>query len=152
MTSKRTVVLAALCGLALVAAGCGDDDNDTLSYDDTGTEIGEICQGVEAQAQGLNGKPANDAPILADFAEALEEAVQEVRDLDVDEELAETRDAFADNGAQQVAVIREAQALAEDGDAKAYRAKVEEDAAPLGRESDELASKLGATGCISDGE
>lgn len=147
MTSKRSLFLAPLCGLALVGAGCGDDDNDTLSYDDTGTEISAICEKV--QFEGLNGKPANDAPILAEVVPQFEDAVQEVRDLDVHEELEETRDAFADNADQQVAVITEAQAAAEEGDAKAYRAKIEE-TQPLDTESDELASQLGATGCTED--
>ena len=73
--------------------------------------------------------------------------MQEVRDLEVNEELEETRDAFADNADQQVAVIKEAQAAAEAGDAKKYRTTIEE-AEPLDKESDELASQLGATGCI----
>ena len=142
---KRSLVMGGVCALALVGAGCGDDDNDTLSYDDTGTEIGEICDTVSFD--GLNGKPENDAPILEEAVPKFEDAVQEVRDLEVNEELEETRDAFADNADQQVAVIKEAQAAAEAGDAKKYRTTIEE-AEPLDKESDELASQLGATGCI----
>ena len=40
---KLSILLAGLCGLALIGAGCGGDDNDTLSYDDTGAEISAIC-------------------------------------------------------------------------------------------------------------
>ena len=142
---KRSLVLGGVCALALAGAGCGDDDNDTLSYDDTGTEIGEICQTV--QFDGLNGKPENDAAILEEQVPKFEDAIQEVRDLEVNEELEETRDAFADNADQQVAIIKEGQAAAEAGDAKKYRSTIE-GIEPLDKESDELASQLGATGCI----
>lgn len=144
--TKRIGFTAVICSLAFAAAGCGDDeDNKTLSYDDTGTEIGEICDSVDLE--GLNGDPANDAPILESGIADFETAIEDVRDLDVDEELESTRDEFADNGEEQVAVIKEAQAIAEQGDKKAYQAKVQE-IAPLDAESNELASKLGADACI----
>ena len=150
MTSKRSIFLVALCGLALVGAGCGDDDeSDTLSYDDTGTEISEICQRVEGAADGLNGEPKNDAPLLATFADELETAAQDIRDLDVAEELAEVRDDFAANAEAQVEIIREAQVVAETGNKKKYQATVET-ARPLDKESDELASQLGASGCLTE--
>ena len=148
MTLKRSHFLAALCGLALVGAGCGgDDDNDTLSYDDTGTEISEICERVNAEAEGLTGQPKNDAPLLEEFVPNFEQAIQDVRDLEVNEELEADRDAFADNGEEQVAIIKEAQAHAEAGDRKKYVETIEETSA-LDKESNEIASKLGATGCI----
>ena len=150
MTSKRSIFLASLCGLALVGAGCGDDDdNKALSYDDTGTRIGEICDTVKFE--GLNGKPANDAPILEDAVPDFEKAIQDVRDLDVDEELAETRDEFADVADQQLAVIAEAKGVAEGGNAKKYNAAFGQ-LESLGRTSDELASQLGATACIDQGD
>lgn len=146
MTFKH-FCLAALCGLALVGAGCGGDDNDTLSYDDTGTEIGKICDSVNFD--DLNGNPKHDAPLLDTAVSDFEDAVQDVRDLDVDEELAETRDQFADNGDEQVSVLREAQDIAETGNTKAYRKKLGE-GEPLGKASDQLASKLGASACIDN--
>jgi hypothetical protein len=151
MTSKRSIFATALCGLALVGAGCGgdDDDNGALSYEETGTEIGSICQSVQGATEGLNGDPANDAPILEDFSKEFQDAAQEIRDLEVAEELAATRDEFADNADAQIAIIDEAQVLAEAGDKKKYVAKVRE-AEPLDKESDALASKLGATDCLSD--
>jgi len=145
--TRRPFLPAVVCALALVGAGCGDDDNDTLSYEDTGTEIGDICQTVSLD--DLNGKPNNDVPVLEKAVPEFEQAVQDVRDLDVDEELADTRDQFADNADEQVALLKEAQQIAEGGDQKAYRAKLDE-GQPLGKESDELASKLGATACIDE--
>ena len=142
---KLSICTAGLCALALVGAGCGDDDNDTLSYDDTGTEIGTICDSVDFT--GLTGEPKNDAARLDEIIPDFESAIQDVEDLDVDEELASDRDAFVDNAKQQVAIIKEAQATAESGDKKAYHKKIGETES-LGRESDEIASRLGATACI----
>ena len=144
---KLAICIAGLCALALVGAGCGDDDNDTLSYEDTGTEIGAICESVDFG--GLTGKAEEDAPKLAEIIPEFEAAIQEVRDLDVNEELAETRDAFVENADEQVAVIQEAQQIAETGDTKAYRKELNSTQS-LDRESDELASKLGAAGCNED--
>lgn len=147
MTSRRLILPAALCGLALAGAGCGGDDNQELSYDETGTEISQICEGVDFT--GLTGDPENDATRLEEIIPDFREAVQEIRDLEVNEELAEDRDAFADNADEQIAIIEEAQAEAEAGDARAYRQKLEE-TQPLDTESDLLASRLGASGCIED--
>ena len=150
MTPKRSIFIAALCGLALAGAGCGDDEeNQALSYDETGDEISQICEGVNVE--GLNGTPKNDAPILEQAVPDFEQAIQEVRDLEVDSELEGTRDQFADNGDQQLAIIREAQEAAEAGDKKEYR-RVLERVQPLDTESEELASKLGATGCMEEDE
>jgi hypothetical protein len=144
--TKRSTFIAALCGLALVGAGCGgDDDNDTLSYDDTGTEIGKACESVDTT--GLNGEPANDAPLLDEVISQFETAIQDVRDLDVNEELEADRDAFADNGDEQLAVIKEAKELADEGDQKAYQDKIQ-GLGPLDAESDEIASRLGAEACM----
>jgi hypothetical protein len=144
MTLKRSLILASLCGLALVGAGCGDDDNQTLSYDDTGTEISEICETVSFDE--LNGNAEHDAPILDEVVPDFEQAVEDVRDLEVDEELEGARDEFADIADQQIAVLEEAQEIAETGNTKAYRRQLDS-TQDLGRESDELASALGAPAC-----
>jgi hypothetical protein len=142
---KLATSIAGLCALALVVAGCGgDDDNDTLSYDDTGTEISAICESVNFGE--LTGKAEEDAPRLAEIIPDFEGAIQEVRDLEVNEELEADRDAFAQNADQQVAVLEEAQAIAETGNTKEYRKKLDETQS-LGSESDALASRLGASGC-----
>jgi hypothetical protein len=150
MTSKRSIFLASLCGLALVGAGCGDDDdNKALSYDDTGTRIGELCDTVNTE--GLTGEPANDAPILEDAIPDFEKAIDDIRALEVAEELESDRDAFADNAEQQLDLIKEAQTAAEAGDAKGYREAAKQ-TAPLDKESDAIASRLGAIACAENDE
>lgn len=149
MTSKRSIFLAGLCGLALVGAACGsdDDDNGALSYDDTGTRIGEICDTVKFE--GATGDPANDAPILEKTVPDFEKAIDDIRALEVDEELETDRDAFADNAEQQLANIKDAQTEAEAGNAKAYRQALGANEA-LDKESDAIASRLGAIACTDE--
>jgi hypothetical protein len=96
---------------------------------------------------GLTGEPKNDAARLDAIIPDFESAIQDVEDLDVNEELASDRDAFVDNANQQVAIIKQAQTVAETGDKKAYHKKIGE-TEDLGRESDEIASRLGADACL----
>jgi len=144
---KLSVLIAGLCGLALVGAGCGDDDNDTLSYDDTGSEISDICAEADELGEGLTGEPENDAPILEEDIPEFQAAIDEVADLDVNEELAPIRDDFVAAGEEQVALIEEAQQKAEAGDKKAYL-KTLEGGQSLERRSNEIANQLGAEECI----
>jgi hypothetical protein len=143
---KLFLCMAGICAMALVGVGCGDD-NDTLSYDDTGSEISDICADVDDLGEGLTGEPANDAPILEEDIARFQDAVDEVADLDVDDELASIRDDFVANGEEQVSMLEAAQQTAESGDKKAYR-KALQDIEPLSSESDELANQLGAEACV----
>ena len=146
---KHLVLIAGLCGLALVGAGCGgDDDNGALSYDDTGTEISAICAEVDDLGEGLNGDPENDAPILAEEAPKFEAAINEVSELEVNEELESIRDDFVANGEEQLALVEEAQRQAEAGDRKAY-IKTLESGQDVDEASSELANQLGAEECIN---
>ena len=144
---KLSTCIAGLCALALVGAGCGDDDNDALSYEDTGTELSAICADLDDLGEGLTGEPANDAPILEDAAPEFEASIDEVRDLDVHEELESIRDEFVANGEEQLALVEQAQEDAEAGDRKAYR-KTLESGQEIDQESNDLANQLGAEECI----
>jgi hypothetical protein len=144
---KLLTCIAGLCALGLVGAGCGGDDNDTLSYDDTGAEISAICTGLDDVGDGLTGEPQNDAPILADALPEFESSIDEVRDLEVNEELEPIRDEFVANGEEQLALIEEAQEEAEAGDKKAYRQTLR-DGQATDQQSNALANDLGAEECI----
>ena len=146
---KLSVSIASLCVLALVAAGCGDDDDDNgaLSYEDTGAEISAICTDINDLGEGLNGDPENDAPILAEEAPKFEAAIDDVRELEVNEELESIRDDFVANGEEQLALVEEAQAQAEAGDRKAY-IKTLESGQDVDK-GDALANDLGAEECIN---
>ena len=145
---KRSICIAGLCGLALVGAGCGDDDdNGTLSYDDTGSEISAICADLGDLGEGLTGEPKNDAPILQEALPEFQAGINEVSELDVNEELAPIRDEFVANGEAQVALVEEAIEHAEAGDKKAY-IKTLESGQEVDQESNRLANELGAEECI----
>lgn len=144
MTS-RGLLGTAICGIAL-ATGCGGGDSDTLTRAETGAKMSKICGQVEAKGRGLNGDPANDVPILKEFVPAFDRAVDEIRDLDVPDELSDTRDRFVELSDKQVALAKEAQRLAESGDRKAYVAKVEE-MHPVENKLAPVAGKLGAFSC-----
>lgn len=142
----RCAVCVVLCGLAVAGGGCGEDEG--LTQAETGEEIGLICKEVTAKGQGLNGDPRNDAPILGGFVDAYEQAIGRFRELDVHEDLADERDAFVDLGERQLSVMREAQTLAESGDADDYRAKVGEVEA-FNAENNDIATRLGAAECTA---
>jgi len=107
--------------------------------------VGWLGQRVLGQYELSLLQPEVPPRIVPDF----EGAIQDVRDLDVDEELASIRDDFADNADEQVAIIKEAQTVAESGDKKAYHKKINE-IETLDSESNELANQLGADGCLDD--
>lgn len=152
---RRAALVASLCGLVLVGAGCGGDDGDdnkALSYDDTGTEISKICDSVpDSEELGLSGNAKKDKPALDEGVEAFEKAIADVEALEVDEELESDRDAFVANGKKQLEIAKQLQSAAAQGDDEEYR-RVAEDStsvsAPLNAESEEIASRLGADGCI----
>jgi hypothetical protein len=144
---KLAMCIAGLFALALVSAGCGDDDNGTLSYEDTGAEISAICADVDDLGEGLTGEPKNDAPILEEAAPDFEAAINEVSELEVNEELESVRDEFVANGEGQLALVEQALADAKAGDKKAYL-KTLNSGQDLDRESSELANQLGAEECI----
>ena len=150
MTRYRSLLLASLCGLALVGAGCGDDDEDNqaLSYDEATAEVNDICKSTENIGEGLTGDPQNDAPILADAAPQFEDAIQDMRELDVPEELTEARDDLVANGEEQLELIEKAQQHAEEGDRKAYMQTLRQ-GQKLDAESNEAANLLGAEECVN---
>lgn len=151
MTGKRSPVLAVLCALAVGIAACGgDDDNGDLSYEATGTELSRICDRLDPVTDELTGEPENDAPLLEDnVIPEFERAIEDVRELDVHEDLRSDRDAFVRNGEEQLEIVRDAQSAADTGDADAYHGELGR-LVDLDRESDEIASRLGASGCIGD--
>ncbi|MGH2922848.1 MAG: hypothetical protein ACRDKH_02310 [Solirubrobacterales bacterium] len=124
--SRKMIFTAALAALALVAAGCGDDKEDTTTEEAAATpqqaiaEIGAVRQGL---AQGLAAYQAGDAQradmVIGDayleHFEIVEGPLDEV-DPELNEELeelisTETRDAIkAGAPAKEVeALVQEAQ-------------------------------------------
>ena len=153
MTLERSHFLAAICGLALVGAGCGgDDDNDTLSYDDTGTEISAICDKYDTDAEEakITGKAEDDAEIIGGIVDSTRKAVEEMRGLEVDEQLANQRDVYADLGDEAAELAEGLRDAAEAGQQE-YEAALkaaQKETEGKQAESNAVASSLGAEACI----
>jgi hypothetical protein len=137
--------------LALLA-GCGDDDNDALSYDETGNELSAICQKYDtaAEEENVTGDPENDAEVLRGINDKVSSALEEIRELEVNEELVDARDEFVEVGEASLERGETLQQLAEDGDRRAYLKQIREyqrASGDLAAEADASASALGAPAC-----
>ena len=152
MTRSPLLLAISLCGLALAGAGCGDDDNDALSYEETGEEISAICREYDtsSEEEKLTGRVAKDAPVLARINEDTEQGLSELRDLEVHEELADARDDLVSVVEGSLERGQSLQTLAEAGDQQGYLKKIRElqrASRDLNAEADAAASKLGAPAC-----
>ena len=148
---RRRYIPVTLAAVALTA-GCGGDDNDTLSYDETGEELSAICQKYDtaSEEEKLTGKAEQDAPVIADVNEKTSQGLEEIRDLEVNEELEEARDEFVTFVEGSLERGQNLQSVAETGDQRAYVReirKLQRQNANLKAESDAAASKLGAPAC-----
>lgn len=142
----------ALAAAALLAAGCGGDDNDALSYDETGEELSAICDRYDTSSdeKRLTGQVDPDAPVLAKINEQTSKGLTEIRKLEVNEELVEARDEFASVVQASLERGQSLQELAEAGDQRGYLKKIGELQRMnrnLNAEADAAASKLGAPAC-----
>jgi hypothetical protein len=102
----RVALLAAGAVLALVAAGCGGDSNETTEdwAQSVCQAVGDWRESVQSTAEGLTGGGTPSADELRDAADdvrsATDDLVGELRDIDAPEsgEVAEARDAVQQLG------------------------------------------------------
>ena len=150
---KWTAIAVAGASLTLVACGGDDDSNSQLSYADYGQEANKICQEADRKidpiGEKLTGEPQNDAPLLGQLSTEFETVVGDYKELKPPDELQADHDEFVRLADQQITITKEAQQAAESGDKAGYRAKLQE-IEPLDKESDEVASRLGAQECSND--
>jgi PHD/YefM family antitoxin component YafN of YafNO toxin-antitoxin module len=142
----KVVAVAAALGVA----GCGGDDNKTLSYSDFGKKADEVCTEVNTKTDAigakLNGKVENDAPLYGDLIAAVEQGRKDFDDLKPPDELKADFDKFLSITDQQIANAKKAEAAAKAGDQQQYVAIVKA-TRPLQVQSNLEASKLGAAVC-----
>ena len=136
-------LIAAAAVASAVLAGCGGgSSNKTLSYSDFGTQMGNICQGlnpqVKAETAKLTGKASADAAVYDTIIPKLEDGVNQVKALKAPSELKPHQDTWVSISQQQIALAKKAQAATKAGDQKGYVAVLLEI----------KKSKLGAKGCI----
>jgi hypothetical protein len=142
----KVVAVAAALGVA----GCGGDDNKTLSYSDFGKKADAICADVNAKTdtigQKLNGKAANDAPYYSQLIPAVEQGRKDFADLKPPEELKADFDKFLSITDQQIANAKKAEAAAKAGNQAEYIGIIKA-TQPIQEQSNLAASKLGAATC-----
>ena len=150
---KFTWIAVAGASLTLAACGGDDDSNSQLSYADYGREANKVCQDADARidpiGEKLTGEPQNDAPLLGQLAGEFESVVGDYKELKPPDELQVDHDEFVRLADQQIAITREAEQAAKSGDKAGYQAKLQE-IEPLDKESDDVASRLGAQECLND--
>jgi hypothetical protein len=139
MTRVSLLLTVSLSGLALAATACGDDDNRSLSYDDTGKELAAICREYDtaSEEEKLTGGVEADEPVLREVTDRTEAGLAEIRDLDVHEE----------QSIERGEVLLK---LATDGEQNAYLKQIREyqlSAGAIASRTGKLASKLGAPAC-----
>lgn len=145
----------AVVGASLTLAACGgdDDSNSQLSYADYGREANKVCKDADARidpiGEKLTGEPQNDAPLIGQLAGEFESVIGDYKELEPPDELKADHDEFVRLADQQLAATKEAEQVAKSGDQAAYRAKLQE-IEPIDKESDAVASRLGAQECAND--
>jgi hypothetical protein len=152
MTRVSLLLTVSLSGLALAATACGDDDNRSLSYDDTGKELAAICREYDtaSEEEKLTGGVEADEPVLREVTDRTEAGLAEIRDLDVHEDLASARDDFVAAVEQSIERGEVLLKLATDGEQNAYLKQIREyqlSAGAIASRTGKLASKLGAPAC-----
>lgn len=149
----RITLATAASVAALAFAGCGGDDesNQALSYSEFGAAADEVClqvsEDIDPIQERLTGDPKKDAPVFDELIPELEAGSDRLAELDPPEELQATFDDYVENVEQQEAGAVDAQQAAEAGDREEY-VRILETVQQLSSESDVLASKLGAAGCM----
>jgi hypothetical protein len=154
---KPLSVLLAIASLALVAAGCGGDDNSntdttrgytaTRGYAETGQAISDVCTqakgAVEKLSNELNGKAKHDAPVLAKLVPINSGYVKKLAAIKPDPKLQESFDAYVAAVQASDAKAKAALAAAQSGDQAAYEKSLK-DLQAADKVTDPIAKALGA--------
>ena len=160
----KATPLLLICGaLALFAAGCGGDDEDSASttsaesaargYDETIATVNDICARataeIDAVGKDITGKAGeNDAELIGQVAEINDKYIAELREIEPDPELAPAFDAFAEAIDAQLAATRAAGEAASGSQAE-YEAALQAVGTADGA-TDAAARTLGADDCGKD--
>jgi hypothetical protein len=95
MKRKLSVIAAAALATGLLAAGCGDDDDESsdLSHDEFVTQANQICSEGNAQIEqdgsdvkGGPGTPEFEAFVADTLVPNVQGQIQDIRDLGIPEE------------------------------------------------------------------
>jgi hypothetical protein len=137
----RPLALLAAGLATLVLAACGDDDQEPArptatsastattaarGYAQTGAAVDAICSATNAPGsallQGLNGKPAHDAPLLERAAEIYRGGLERMKVIEPDPKLRDAFDQFIALAQDQVTLLEHLRDAAQSGDRADYKA------------------------------
>jgi hypothetical protein len=148
---RKLLLAAAIAAATLAVAGCGGgSDNKALSYSDFSKKVNDVClsanKNVKPISDKLTGKAATDAPVYDELIPKLQDARNSLNDLTPPDQLKSAYDTFKSLTDQQIQGAKDAQTKAKAGDDAAYIQQIKS-LQPLGQQSNEAGSKLGAAAC-----
>jgi hypothetical protein len=144
--------LTASFAVALVAttAACGGGGNDRLSQEEFQRQANAICDKYDSRIQAL-GTPSS-AQEVSGFVDQviplLQQGISELRALKPPEDVEDDYDRMLDETEKAVPAARKLADAAEENDAAALQEALAA-ARKADQASDEIATKLGLTGCAS---
>ena len=144
----KRIAVGAVLALALAAAGCGGGGSKTLSKEEYGSKLNQICKDYNARVKAI-GRPNSIAELGAKGPKLLDEfkgAISKAEKLEPPSELKAKADKFIADAKQLTGILSQLIDAAKKND----RAKVGEigvNADALSKESDSLGKQLGAPAC-----
>jgi hypothetical protein len=142
----RALLIGLIAAATLAQASCGGDDG--LSRDELVSEADAVCARYEQELDEL-AEPRNveDVERLAEEAKPIiEDGLDELRELEPPEELADEYDEWISQNEESVDVLDELREAASEGDVQRIQDVLQE-AQQAEREADELARELGLQDC-----
>lgn len=145
---KRAIVACAVVALAVAVAGCGGGGGSSLSAEDYGKQLNQICADYNAKVKEI-GEPQDIAGLADKGPQLLDEfnkAIDKAKALDPPEALQPTVDQFISKSEALVATIEQVIDAAKQNAA----AKIQEIGAKadeLSATTDQLGKDLGAPAC-----
>jgi hypothetical protein len=142
------LAVGAALALALAAAGCGGGGSKTLSKEEYGSQLNQICKDYNARVTEI-GQPANVAELGTKGPQLLDEfsgAISKGEKLKAPDELKATSDEFISKSKELESTLGQLVDAAKANDAAKIQ-EIGQKADALGKETDDLGTKLGAPAC-----
>jgi hypothetical protein len=144
----KKLAIGAVLALALAAAGCGGGGSKTLSKEEYGSRLNQICKDYNAKVKEI-GAPSSIAELSSKGPKLLDEfgkAVAKAEKLKPPSELKAKADKFIADAKELTGLLNQVIAAAKKNDtAKVQEIGAKADA--LTKESDSLGTELGASAC-----
>jgi hypothetical protein len=144
----KRIAIGAVLVLALVAAGCGGGGSKTLSKEEYGSQLNQICKDYNAKVKEI-GEPTSIPELGTKGPKLLDEfngAIAKAEKLEPPSELKAKADKFVADAKELTGLLTQLIDAAKKNDtAKVQEVGVKADA--LSKEADSLGTQLGAAAC-----